>query len=438
MQQLPPQVNTALERLISAGFEAYVVGGAVRDLLRGEPVHDWDVTTSALPEQTAQVFADCRLIETGMKHGTVTVLMDGLPLEITTYRVDGPYTDRRRPDSVAFTTSLREDLARRDFTVNALAWHPQSGVVDLVGGLADLNANAIRCVGHPDTRFREDPLRILRALRFAAVYGMTIEPATAAAIRQNRALLSGIAAERILAELTRALCGPHIGPVLAEYGEILAVPIPELAPMFGFLQHNPHHDRDVWLHTAAVVAAAPAVPALRWAALLHDMGKPHCFTLDDTGVGHFYGHAGISAELAGEILPRLRMDNATRQRVITLIRHHDLPITGEDRQLRRLVNKLGEEATRQLISLHTADAMGQSSLCAHRPALFREAEAALDRLLTEEACFSLKDLAVDGRDMLELGLRGREIGAALNACLNAVLEEQVPNRKEALLQFLKK
>ncbi len=330
MMKLAPQVNTALELLEAAGYEAYLVGGAVRDFVRdSSPAKDWDIATNALPEQVKAVFAGFRLIETGLKHGTVTVVIDHIQLEITTYRVDGGYTDHRHPDAVSFTRSLKEDLERRDFTMNALAYHPAAGVVDLVGGRADIEAGLVRCVGDPDRRFREDGLRMLRALRFASVYGMTIEPGTAAAVHRNRALLERIAAERVQAELTKLLCGRGAAAVLRSFADVLEVLIPELVPMFGFDQRNPHHDRDVWEHTIAVVEHTPPEPVLRWAALFHDMGKPSCFSLTEDGVGHFFGHAEQGAVMTERILDRLRFDRDGRERIARLVRYHDMPLTAD-------------------------------------------------------------------------------------------------------------
>ena len=356
----------------------------------------------------------------------MTVLLGGLPLEITTYRVDGDYTDHRRPDAVRFTRSLREDLLRRDFTMNALAYNPRTGLVDICGGAEDIE---------PDRRFQEDGLRILRALRFASVLGFQIAPETASAIHRNAALLQYLAAERVQSELTKLLCGQNVGAVLREFADVPAVPIPELRPMFGFEQHNPYHDRDVWQHTAAVVEHIPPEPVLRWAALLHDVGKPQCFSLGPDGVGHFYGHAAKSTELADAILTRLRMDTAGRTRITQLIRYHDLPIAPEAKPVRRLMHKLGVEPVRQLFALHIADTCGQSAICAGRVETYRQAERVLDALLAADACFSLKDLAVNGDDLLALGLRGRAVGAALQACLDAVMDEAVPNDRTALLAY---
>ena len=438
MMKLPPQVNTALALLEGAGYEAFLVGGAVRDYVRdNSPAKDWDIATNALPHQVGEVFAGFHLIGTGLKHGTVTVVIDHEPLEITTYRVDGDYSDHRHPDSVSFTRSLKDDLERRDFTMNALAYNPGAGVVDLVGGRADIAAGLVRCVGDPDRRFREDGLRILRALRFASVYGMTVEAATAAAIHSNRDLLKDIAAERVLVELTKLLCGQGVADILRDFADVLAVPLPELAPMFGFEQHNPHHDKDVWNHTIAVVEHIPPEPTLRWSALLHDIGKPSCFSLSEDGTGHFFGHAEQSTAMAERILSRLRFDNAGKERILRLVRYHDMPITAERKLIKRLLSKHGEDAARQLIQLHRADTLGQSAICGHRLEIFDDACAMVDELLREEGCFSLKELAVNGHDMAALGLRGAEIGRALRLCLDAVLDERRPNERGALLAMIR-
>lgn len=437
MIPLPSQIHTALSLLDAAGHEVYVVGGAVRNHVMGLPAKDWDITTSALPREVKEVFRGFRLIETGLKHGTVTVLVDSEPIEITTFRVDGSYTDHRRPDRVQFTGTLQEDLARRDFTINALAYHPQKGITDYYGGVDDIRAGILRCVGEPDRRFREDGLRMLRGLRFASVFDLTIHRETAEAIHRNRELLGHIAAERIRGELTKLLCGPSAGKILARFRDVAAICIPELAPMFDFFQHNPHHDRDVWTHTLAAVDSIPPDPVLRWAALLHDVGKPGCFSIESDGLGHFYGHAQRSTMLADEILSRLRFDNDSRKQITTLIRYHDLPIPPERKPVRRLINKLGEDTVRQLILLHIADTMGQSEICRGRIGEYELTARTLEEVLREESCFSLKDLAVNGNDMLALGLRGRAIGQALDRCLNGVMEELVPNEKDALLAYLR-
>lgn len=439
MMMLPQEVAAALSRLNAAGYEAYVVGGAVRDAVRGlRRTNDWDITTSALPRQVEQVFSDLRCIETGLKHGTVTVVIDQTPLEITTFRLDGAYSDHRHPDAVQFTRSLREDLARRDFTMNALAYSPETGLVDLYGGQADLARGLVRCVGQPDRRFDEDALRILRALRFAAVFSMQVEEQTTAAVHRCAPLLQSVAAERVQTELTRLLCGPGAGPILTAFADVLAVPIPELRPLFGLDQCNPHHDRDLWTHTVAAVSAAPADSVLRWAALLHDVGKPDRFTLDSSGVGHFYGHAARSASIADAILTRLRFDTARRERIVTLIRLHDQPLLPERPAMMRLLHRLGDEAARQLIDLHRADTLAQAPMCQSRLADYDRCAAMLEEILREKACFSLRDLAVNGRDMLALGLQGPQVGAALDACLRAVMDEVAPNEQAALLALVQR
>ena len=437
MMNLPPQVNTAFEMLEAAGYEAFLVGGAVRDYVRdNSPAKDWDITTNALPEQVKAVFSDFHLIETGLKHGTVTVVIDHKPLEITTYRIDGEYSDHRHPDSVTFARNLKDDMERRDFTMNALAYNPKTGVIDFVGGKADIAKGLVRCVGDPNRRFREDGLRALRALRFASVYGMAIEDATAAAIHRNKELLKGIAAERILVELSKMLCGQGAADIMRAYADVLAVPIPELVPMFGFEQQNPHHDKDVWSHTIAVVENVPPEPVLRWAALLHDSGKPSCFSIAEDGIVHFYGHSEQSTLIAERVLDRLRFDNASRAQIVKLVRYHDMPIMANRKSMKRLLSKHGTGTTKQLLVLHRADTLGQSPICKHRLKTFNDASMIVDELLQEENCFSLKDLVINGHDMIALGIKGPEIGKVLRMCLDAVLDEQVPNERGALLAFV--
>ena len=440
MMQFPDYVLTALSRLHAAGFEAYVVGGCVRDALMGRTPGDYDVTTSALPEETAAVFAGERVIKTGLRHGTVTVLLDGCPLEITTFRVDGAYSDARHPDAVSFTRSLREDLARRDFTMNALAWSPQTALVDPFGGASDIRARVIRCVGDPGTRFREDALRILRCLRFAAVLGFSVEPATAAAARENRALLARISAERVSEELKKLVCGGSVRRVVLEETEVLGAVVPELLPLRGFDQRNPNHCYDILEHAAAVCEAVPPEPVLRLAALLHDLGKPDCFFLGEDGVGHFYGHAQRGAELVEPILRRLRFDNESWERITELVRRHDLRIEPTDKGVARCLRRFGPEFFFQLVQLKKADALAHAPGAARAERVQRSEE--LERigreLLARKACFSLRDLAVNGNDLLAEGCApGPAVGEVLNALLDAVTDGQVPNERCALLAYFK-
>ena len=433
---IPPQVDGILKRLAENGREAYAVGGCVRDSLLGLTPNDWDVATSALPEETERIFADRHVIETGLQHGTVTVLWDKMPVEVTTYRIDGTYSDGRHPDGVSFTQSLKEDLARRDFTINALAYHKQDGIVDCFGGQRDLADGVVRCVGDADVRFREDGLRILRALRFSSVLGFSIEKKTAESVMNSRGLLDRIAGERIQTELMKLLCGRGAVAVLREFREVVAQFIPEIRPMFGFDQHNPHHSYDVWEHTLHCVGAVEPEPVLRLTMLLHDIGKPDCFTQDANGVGHFYGHPEKGAEIARGILNRLRFDKKTSGTVLTLVRSHGLPLLPEERCLRRRLNLLGERNLRLLVRVEEADAKSKAVPDEKYLAGLREIPEMIDRMVKQGQCFSLKDLAVRGNDLLRAGVpEGEKVGKILQILLNAVLDGKCPNQKPELLQY---
>lgn len=431
-------LRDTLTRLEQAGFEARLVGGCVRDRLMGLEPHDYDITTSALPSEVMAVFPDCRVIETGLKHGTVTLLR-GEPLEITTFRGDGAYSDHRHPDEVRFTRSLREDLARRDFTMNAIAMDARGSLSDPFGGAEDIENKIIRCVGEPARRFEEDALRILRGLRFAATLGFSIDPATRAAMVEKKALLSYVSAERVNVELTKLLCGAYVRPVLMENVAVLGEVLPELRPMEGFDQRNYHHIYDVLEHTARVVEKVPPEPALRWAALLHDAGKPLCFKVDEAGVGHFYGHAELGREIAASALRRLRSDNATAKAVDELIRWHDSPVEPTEKAVRRAIGKLTPEGFAKLMLLKRADNLAQSPEFRGRQQEIDRLEEISAALLAGESCFRLKDLAVNGRDLMALGIpAGPRIGQILNALLDAVLSDRLPNDRDALLDEAKK
>ena len=434
MFELPRGAFFVLNRLHDAGYQAYVVGGCVRDTLLGLVPKDWDVCTNALPHEMQRVFADCHVIETGLQHGTLTVMYDHEPYEVTTFRVDGEYTDHRHPDEVIFVADVREDLSRRDFTVNAMAWSEASGVVDAFGGQEDLAARLIRCVGDPRKRFDEDALRIMRAMRFASVYGFAIDPETDAAIHALKHTLSGVAAERIRVELAKLLCGAGAGDILRAYRDVIFTLFPALGAMDGFDQRTHHHLWDVWEHTVRAVEDVPATETLRLAMLLHDCGKIAVFSVDDRGEGHFYGHEEQSVRIAEKVLVDLKLDNATRDRVLLLIGSHGWPVTPERRLLKRRLNQLGEEALRQLIEVKRADALATgtkdpAAVEAHR----RETLAALDALLAEQPCVTLRDMAVNGRDMMALGARGRMVGETLQWLLEQVLDDALPNDREALL-----
>jgi len=433
--EMPKSVQKVLLQLEEAGHEAWCVGGCVRDTLLGRIPGDWDVTTDALPEETLSIFAD-HALPTGLQHGTVTVRTEDGSVEVTTFRVDGDYHDHRRPDSVTFTRSLEEDLRRRDFTINAMAMNLRGELRDLFGGQKDLKAGVLRCVGDPDARFNEDALRILRGLRFAAVLGFTIETQTAESIHKNCELLQDIAVERIQVEFFKLLCGKNAAEVLRRYPDVVGVFWPEVLPMVGFDQKNYHHCYDVWEHTLRAVDAVPAEIEVRCAALLHDVGKPKCFTVDEDGIGHFYGHAEISRQLTEEMLRRLRCSNELRETVERLVVWHDRDIARTDRGLRRALRILGEQDLRRLIAVKRADNLAQAPEFHDRQIEIDKAEEIMERLLEEDACFSLKQLAVKGEDMLALGLQGPAVGAALNTLLDLVVNGALSNEREALLAFM--
>ncbi|MDO5469867.1 MAG: CCA tRNA nucleotidyltransferase [Akkermansia sp.] len=431
---IPPYALTVVERLAQFGYEAYVVGGCVRDSLLGITPKDWDVCTNATPQQVLRVFRRMPVIKTGLKHGTVTVMVNHEPVEVTTFRVDGEYTDNRHPDEVIFVSHVEEDLARRDFTINAMAYNPARGLVDAFGGQEDLAAGLIRCVGEPDDRFNEDGLRIMRALRFAARFDFGIEAETAFAIRRNRHLLENVSVERIYKELKGMLVGKGALGMLLAFPDVMAVIMPELAPSFGFEQHNPHHRYDVWTHTAYAVQAAPAEEALRLVMLLHDIGKPSCYTQDEAGVGHFYGHPAVSADMAYAILTRLKSDNATLARVVTLVREHDNPFPTTRAGMRRCIGRLGEEVVAQLFDVKRADYAAQADYeQAEKKADLREAALLIEELMEEEHAFTIKDLHINGRDLMAMGVpAGPEVGRILKALLAEVQEDALENAAASL------
>ncbi|MDE7262331.1 MAG: HD domain-containing protein [Oscillospiraceae bacterium] len=433
MFSLPEQVQETLRRLEDAGYEAWCVGGAVRDALLGRTPGDWDVTTSAPPEVTLEIFAP-RALPTGLQHGTVTVYGG---VEVTTFRRDGDYLDNRHPDHVEFTGSLTEDLARRDFTVNAIALNLRGELADPFGGRADLNGGILRAVGEPEKRFREDALRILRGLRFASRLGFAIEPDTAAAIRRCAPLLRNIAPERILAETTGILCGEHAAEALLAYPDVLGVFMPEILPCVGFGQHSVYHCYDVWEHTARAVAAAGPDPILRWALLLHDLGKPSTFTLDEEGRGHFYGHWRESVPLGTAILDRLRMDNRSKRTILTLVERHDAPLTLSEKSVRRNLARYGEETLRLLLEVKRADNLAQAEPYRDRQTLIAQWEDLLELVIQSGECFSLRQLAVKGGDLTVLGLRGPAVGTALHELLELVIDEKLPNDRGILLEHVK-
>lgn len=435
--ELPLYVSRIIDILNKNSFEAFAVGGCVRDSLLGKIPKDYDVTTNANPDQMKRCLSEYKTIDTGIDFGTVTVISDGKPIEVTTYRIDGEYNDNRRPDSVIFTSLLEEDLKRRDFTVNAMAFNPETGLIDLFGGREDLKSGIIRAIGNPVERFNEDGLRIMRALRFAACYGFTIEQETAAAIHDCRDLLNNIAAERIAAEFNRLICG-KCSDVLRDYHDVFSVFIPELAECVGFEQHTRYHNRDVYEHIIATVEAIEPIKYLRLAMLFHDIGKPQYFTIDENGTGHFKGHAIGSCKIAERVLKNLKYDKETTKKVLALIESHDIIIENRDKLIKRYLNKYGEELFKDIIFVHIADDMGKAPEYQSRINGYMDVYRRAQEIINEEQCFSLKNLAVNGNDMKSLGYSGSNIGIILNELLDMVITEKCVNEKESLLSEARK
>ena len=431
---LPEYIQNCLDLLVNAGFAAYAVGGCVRDACLGLTPHDYDLCTSALPEQTEEVFRDYRLVLAGEKHGTVTVLTEGGPVEITTFRTEGGYRDNRHPDWVKFVPDIEGDLSRRDFTVNAMAYSPKRGFSDPFGGREDLKNHILRAVGDPEARFAEDSLRILRGVRFAARFGLTPVEKTMAAMLSQAHLMENLARERVFEELCKLLLAAKAADI-TRFAPILAAVIPELAPMIGFDQHSPHHAYDLITHTAHVLEGVPTTLPLRWAALLHDTGKVTTFTLDATGRGHFYGHARDSAATADKILRRLKAPTALREEAVALIGRHMTRLQPDRKLLRRQVSKYGFPTVEAMLALQQADMGSKGTGEDDGSTVFAAVQQLLADLKAEDACLSLKDLAVNGTDLITLGFQGKEIGACLSALLEQVIEERLPNERSALLAW---
>lgn len=431
---MPKNVDTAINLLQSAGFEAYAVGGCVRDSLLGKTPNDWDITTSAKPEDMKSVFADFHCIDTGIKHGTVTVVIDGEPLEITTFRLDGEYEDNRHPKSVTFTSNLGADLGRRDFTVNAMAYSKKTGTVDLFGGQNDLKNKIIRCVGDPDRRFNEDALRILRALRFASALDFEIEEKTAQSLLKNRALLGNISEERIAKELLKLVCGKGAKRILTDFAPVLFEILPELQPMYKNSHDNPHHCYDIYEHTLIAVESINPEPTLRFAMLLHDCGKPAVKKFDENGVAHFYGHQRISAEISAQILARLKVSNKFRDEILFLVSNHDRwELYENTEKMPRYLSKFGLDGVLNLLKVMRADVLAQSPEYRYRLDQIADAEETAKNLAAQKPCLSLSELQINGRTLMDIGIpQGRKLGAVLAQLLDEVIDGVTKNTQEAL------
>ena len=432
---LPEYVRQCVDALETAGFACYAVGGCVRDSLLGLIPQDYDLCTNALPAQTKAVFAQYDLVLAGEKHGTVGVITDGGVVEITTFRCEGDYADNRHPGWVEFVSTIEGDLSRRDFTVNAMAYSPTRGFVDPFGGQNDLRSGILRAVGNAAERFTEDALRILRGARFAVRYHLKPEADTMQAMRSKANLLDHIARERVFDELCKLL--PLVtAEDLLNFAPILTQVIPELALTMGFQQHNRNHLYDVYTHICHATATVPQELSLRWAALLHDIGKPGTFSMGEDGQGHFYGHDRLSAQIAEEVLLRLKAPNALREEVVFLIAHHMMRPEADKKLLRRWMSKWGKERLDKLLLLQQAD-LGSKGVPG-KTFPYEEIQTIMQDLVKENSCLTLKDLAVNGHDLIAMGLSGQAVGQCLNMLLSRVLDEELPNEKSALMAEIRR
>lgn len=434
--QLPENVRTIITALQSHGHEAYAVGGCVRDSILGRVPGDWDITTSAMPEETKEIFD--RTFDTGIEHGTITVLMGKEGYEVTTYRIDGEYEDSRHPKEVVFTRNLKEDLLRRDFTINAMAYNETDGVVDIFGGMEDLKAGIIRCVGNARDRFSEDALRILRGVRFAAQLGFEIEEETKAGMRELAPTLKNISAERIQTELIKMLVSPRPDMLREAYQlGITKQFLPEFDRMMETEQENPHHIYNVGEHTLHAMCNVEADKVLRFTMLLHDVGKIESKEMDEDGVAHFYMHVTKGQEMAKKILRRLKFDNDTIRRVTHLVEFHDYSVSTELKNVRRALNKIGEDYFEDYLKVRRADVNAQSIYKREEKIQdIEDTERLYREIVAKNQCVSLKKLAVTGKDLIDAGMaQGKELGATLQWLLEQVIENPENNTKEKLLEL---
>lgn len=434
---MPDYARQIIERLNDHGYEAYVVGGCVRDQLIGREPNDWDITTSALPQQVKKLFG--KTIDTGLQHGTVTIMIGKEPIEVTTYRIDGIYEDNRRPKSVAFTNQLVEDLRRRDFTINAMAYHHKEGLVDAFHGVADLEQGIIRCVGNPHERFNEDALRMLRAIRFAAQLDYALDEATGQAITDLADLIRHVSMERVHVELNKLLISNHPRRFMDihRYG-LMPYVMPEFLPCIGNHQHHPYHHYPIGEHIMRSVEAIRGEKTLRWTMLLHDIGKPEKKTTDEDGIDHFYGHEQLSADMAYAILNRLKFDKKTLNRIVALIACHDIRVEDQPKRVRRAVNKIGAHLFDDFLAVQEADMRAQHpDKLEERLIILDKVKTIWQRIQEEGQCVTIKDLKINGRDLINHGFKeGKEIGDILQHLLNKVIEEPALNTRDMLLEIL--
>lgn len=437
---IPADANELIHTLQNNGHSAYIVGGCVRDSILGRTPHDYDICTSATPSEMLEIFKDKKIIETGLQHGTVTVVVNGEPYECTTFRIDGIYSDNRRPDTVTFTDKLVEDLRRRDFTINAMAYNDEEGLIDPFNGMQDIEYKKIDCVGSAKDRFREDALRILRAIRFAAQLEFTIMPGTDWEIHKQYKNLENISVERINSEFCKIASSDDFCVELLLYKDVFSLFIPELKDMFDFPQNNPWHIWDVFGHTIHAVEYCDSDDlVVRLAVFFHDFGKPHSYQDGEDGIRHFKGHGKVSADMTDSIMKRLRFDNETRNNVVELVYYHDATFEVGKKYVKRWLNKIGEKQFRRLLQVKKADNKAQNlELSFDRIKELSEIEALIDKVLQEDECFSLKDLAVNGKDLIDIGYtEGVSIGITLKCLLDEVIEGRINNKKQVLLKRAK-
>ena len=436
--RLPDDVKFLIKTLKAKKHDAYVVGGCVRDSLMHKKPHDWDLCTSATPAQMLKIFKNEKIIETGLQHGTITVIINDTPYEITTYRIDGQYSDHRKPDSVEFTNNLVEDLKRRDFTINAMAYNNKEGLIDPFNGMQDLERKFVRCVGSAEERFNEDALRILRAIRFASQLKFGIASETEYGIYKTYNQLANISMERINSEFCKILSAKKCGTELLLYKEVFECFIPEIRSLYNFSQNNPWHIWNVFEHTVSALYHAQLQDLItKLAVFFHDFGKPHSYQDDENGIRHFRGHAKVSAEITDMVMKRLKFDNDTRNKVVQLVLYHDATILCDKKNIKRWLNKIGEQQLRRLINVKIADNQAQNlSLSKPRLQELKTILHMIDSVVQEKECFTLKNLAINGDDLIKIGyVPGKTLGLALTNLLNCVITEEIKNNKEDLIDL---
>lgn len=438
--EVPAPVNYIIQELEKCGHEVYMVGGCVRDSVLGKKPHDYDICTSATPDEILKAFPNEEIIPTGLQHGTITILINKEPFEVTTYRIDGDYSDNRRPDNVTFTKNLVEDLRRRDFTINAMAYNPKTGLIDPFNGMEDIKYKKIRCVGSAEDRFNEDALRILRAIRFEAQLGFAGLPETMFEIERQYERLKNISIERINSEFCKIVASEQFCVELVLYPNVFSLFIPELKDLIGFQQNNPYHAYDVFDHTAHAIEKCESDDlVVRLAVFFHDFGKPHSYQDGEDGIRHFKGHGKVSAEITDSIMKRLRFDNETRNKVVELVYYHDATFEVGNKYVKRWLNKIGEKQFRRLLEIRKADIKGQKpDYEESRIEKVCNIESIFEEILQEQECFSLKDLAVNGNDVKKtMNLKeGKDIGYWLNEILKRVMDGELKNNRDDLIYWM--